>query len=257
MTMRLAGQRVLITGAATGQGRATALRMAAEGADVFVLDVREDLAAEVAAACVAARPGARAGWRKTDVSRAAEVQAAVDAAATALGGIDALINNAGIYASEAFLEIPEESWDRMLAVDLKGPFLVAQRAARTMVAAGRGGAIVNTASMYGLIGETADSCAHYCAAKAGVIGLTKQMAVELAAHDIRVNAIAPGLVDTPQSAAWKADTTGWDDYIRTRIPLRRAARPEDIAGLHCFLISADAAFITGEVIVIDGGQLAT
>jgi 3-oxoacyl-[acyl-carrier protein] reductase len=168
------------------------------------------------------------------------------------GGIDVLINNAGICRDAAFIDTPEEMWDEILSVNLKGHFLVAQAVAREMVRAGSG-AIVNMSSTNGLVGET--GFAAYNASKGGVLLLTKTMALELGPYGIRVNCVAPGYIDTPMSAMFEASgsllTAG-----RDKVPLRRVAQPEEVAAVFAFLASDDASFINGEAVVVDGGQLA-
>ena len=188
-----------------------------------------------------------------DVSQVDEVQRLTAEAIAALGGIDVLINNAGIAYEEPFLDIPEERWDDTIRVNLKGCFLVGQHVARVMVAQGRPAAIVNTSSTNGLVGE--DKYAHYNASKGGVTLLTKSMAIELAPYGIRVNAVCPGYIETEMSAAID-DATFVADYVRRFIPLGRTGTPEDVAGVFAFLASDDAAFMTGASVVVDGGQLA-
>ena len=169
-----------------------------------------------------------------------------------LGGIDVLINNAGICREATLLEMSEEMWDETMDINLKGQFLVAQAVAREMVKAGSG-AIVNMSSTNGLVGEA--GYAAYNASKGGVLLLTKTMALELGPLGIRVNCLAPGYIVTPMSNALDSDDR-MVNYARDKIPLTRVARPEEVAGVFAFLASDDASFINGEAIVIDGGQLA-
>jgi len=186
-----------------------------------------------------------------DVAFKDQCEATVACALEKLGRIDVLINNAGIAWEEEFLEIPEEHWDRTIAVNLKGEFLMAQLVAREMVKQG-GGAIVNMASTNGLVGE--EKYAHYDASKGGVVQLTKTMAIELGRYGIRVNCVCPGYIVTPLSQSIDSDEFV-QEYIRTKIPLGRAGTPEDVAAVFAFLASDDAAFIHGAPIIIDGGQL--
>lgn len=249
----LSGRGVLVTGGTSGIGLATARRFLAEGARVFVC--ADD--AEAVEATVASLGGIGAvGGAYCDVSREDDVRSMVAAAEDWLGGIDVLANNAGIAQRSPFLDITAESFDRVVAVNLRGTFLVAQAVARGMVSRGAGGVIVNMSSTNGLGGE--EDYAHYNATKAGVLLLTRTMAVELGAHRIRVNALCPGYIRTPLNAAIAA---GLEDdfvgaYVRDRIPLGRPGSAEDVAGAYAFLASDDAAFVTGAELVIDGGQLA-
>ena len=187
-----------------------------------------------------------------DVSKKAEVEGMMAFALAHLGGIDVLINNAGICREATLLEMSEEMWDETMDINLKGHFLVAQAVAREMVKAGSG-AIVNMSSTNGLVGEA--GYAAYNASKGGVLLLTKTMALELGPLGIRVNCLAPGYIVTPMSTALDSDNRMFT-YARDKIPLARVARPEEVAGVFAFLASDDASFINGEAIVIDGGQLA-
>jgi 3-oxoacyl-[acyl-carrier protein] reductase len=191
-----------------------------------------------------------------DIGRAEDVEALVTTAAEWLAGIDVLVNNAGIARREPFLQIAAASFDRIVEVNLRGAFLVAQAVARYMVQRAEGGVIINMSSTNALGGE--DGYAHYNATKAGVLLLTKTMAVELGKHNIRVNALCPGYIQTPLNAAIAAEIA--DDfvaeYVRTRIPIGRPGTVDDVAGAYAFLASDDAAFIHGAEVVIDGGQLA-
>jgi len=247
---RFAGKGVLVTGGASGIGEATARRLLAEGARVVIADRDDRHSMERALAGMQAL-GEAHGVRG-DVSLPNDVERMVTEALSTLDTLDVLINNAGICMEEDFLEIPLEHWDATIAVNLRGMFLMGQRAARAMVAAGRGGAIVNTSSTNGLVGEA--KYAHYNASKGGVTLLTKSMAIDLAPHGIRVNAVCPGYILTPMAES--IDSAEFvADYIKRFIPLGRAGLPGEVAALFAFLASDDASFITGECVVIDGGQL--
>ena len=241
----LKGKKVLITGGASGIGAATAARFLEEGARVCVLD-RDVAARERIVRELPALAGAIAG----DVARLADVQAAFGEAVKRMGGVDVLINNAGISIRHKFLEITPEEWDRVMAVNLTGVFYVAQTAARHMMERGSG-VILQTASTNGMAGHP--FYADYNATKAGVIELTKTMALELAPH-VRVNAIAPGYVLTPMQRAEYTDEML--DAVNQKIPLRRHAKPEEIAGLFAYLASDDAEYVTGQVFAMDGGETA-
>jgi len=249
----LRGKRVLVSGGSSGIGAATARRFLEEGARVHLggLDAGE-VAATVADLGALGAVCGSAG----DVSDEADARRLVEAARRSLGEIDVLVNNAGIAWREPFLDITAEHWDRIIAVNLRGMFLVAQAVARLMVGRGAGGVIVNMASTNGLGGEA--DYTHYNASKAGVLLLTRTMAVELGPHGIRVNALCPGYIETPLNAAIAARLDGdvSADYARQNIPLRRTGQPAEVAAAYAFLASDDASFITGAEIVVDGGQTA-
>lgn len=241
----LEGKRVLITGGASGIGAATATRFLEEGSVVSVLD-------RDAAGCkkIGAELPDLAGALCADVSDLRRVQAAFAEAINLMGGVDVLINNAGISIRHNFLDITPEEWSNVLAVNLTGVFYVAQTAARHMMERGSG-VILQTASTNGVMGYP--YYADYNATKAGVIELTKSMALELAPK-VRVCAVAPGYVLTPMQRAEYTDEMLED--VNRKIPLRRHAQPEEIAALFAFLASADAQNITGHVFTCDGGETA-
>ena len=250
----LPDKRVLISGGSSGIGLATAQRFLEEGARVFLCGLDPD---EVDAAVAGLAEFGTAAGIAADVSREDDVTRLVESACEALGGIDVLINNAGVAWREPFLRITASHWDRIIAVNLRGMFLVAQAVARVLVDQGDGGVILNMSSTNGLGGEA--DYAHYNASKGGVLLLTKTMAVELGPHGIRVNALCPGYIQTPLNAAISADLGGQefaDAYAAGSIPLGRAGRSSEVAAVYAFLASDDASFITGAEIVIDGGQLA-
>jgi meso-butanediol dehydrogenase/(S,S)-butanediol dehydrogenase/diacetyl reductase len=238
-------KRVLITGGAGGIGAATAARFLEEGARVIVLD-RDEIALERLHAQV---PGL-AGSIIADVSDPCDVSRAFDALDELAGGLDVLINNAGVSIRHGFADITPQEWREVIDVNLNGVFFVAQHAARRMMA-GPGGVILNMGSTNGLMGYP--YYAAYNASKAGVIELTRSMALELAPA-VRVNAVCPGWILTPMQE------TEYSPKMRrafaAKVPLNRLGRPEDVAALFAFLASDDAAFITGQHFVIDGGEIA-
>jgi len=241
----LKGKRVLITGGASGIGAATAARFLEEGSAVVVLDrdakARDQIQRQL--------PGL-AGTVAADVSNLKQVQAAFADAVRILGGVDVLINNAGISIRHNFLEITPEDWDKVVAVNLTGVFYMAQTAARHMWERGSG-VILQTASTNGVMGYP--YYADYNATKAGVIELTRSMALELAPK-IRVCAVAPGYVLTPMQRAEYTDAML--EEVNRKIPLGRHAKPEEIAALFAFLASDDAAYMTGHVYMVDGAETA-
>jgi len=241
----LNGKTVLVTGGASGIGAATAARFLEEGARVCVLD-RDAHGASL----IRKELPHLSGALLCDVAHLDQVQAAFAEALKLMGGVDVLINNAGISIRQPFLEITPEEWARVIAVNLTGNFYMAQTAARHMVHRG-GGVILNTASTNGIVGYP--YYAGYNAAKAGVIELTRSMALELAPA-VRVNAVAPGYVLTPMQRAEYTDEML--EAVNLKIPLKRHARPEEVAALFAFLASDDAAFITGHVYTLDGGEIA-
>lgn len=241
----LKGKRVVITGGASGIGAATAARFAEEGSRVAILD-RDPSACDSIAKEL---PGI-AGTFLADVADHEQVERAFSAIVRQLGGVDVVINNAGISIRHNFLEITPEEWNKVLAVNLTGVFYVAQTAARHMMA-GPGGVILNTASTNGIVGYP--YYADYNATKAGVIELTRSMALELAPK-VRVNAIAPGYVLTPMQRAEYSDEML--EAVNRKIPLGRHAEPQEVAALFAFLASDDAAYLNGHVYVIDGAETA-
>jgi len=239
-------KRVMVTGGASGIGKATTARFLEEGAEVVVLDMDREAGEELATEL----PGL-ASFLPCDVSDLAQVQTAVGDAAQVMGGIDVLINNAGIsIRHDDFLDITREEWEKVIGVNLNGVFFVAQAVARHMTEHD-GGVILNTASTNGIMGYRYYS--DYNASKAGVIELTKSMALEFAPR-IRVNAVAPGYILTPMQRAEYTDEML--DEVNRKLPMGRHGTPEEVAALFAFLASEEAAYITGQIYVLDGGEIA-
>ncbi len=256
--MRLQGKAAIVTGGAQGMGRAIARRFAQEGARVVVADLKVAEAQQVADEI--ARGGGEALAVAVDVRRPDQAQAMVDAAVARFGGLDVLVNNAGVGKIIPFLETTEQDWDFMFDVNCKGLLWCSQAAARVMIAQGRGGKIVNLASQAGRRGEALVLA--YCASKAAVISMTQSMALALAEHKINVNAIAPGIVDTP---FWEEVDRQFARLMNlpvgepkrravATIPLGRIEQPEDVAGVATFLASSDADYITQQCFNVDGGN---
>ena len=246
--MRLRGKVALVTGAQQGIGRGIALAFAREGADVGVnyLDdrgVAEKVAQEIQTA------GRRAVLVRADVAQARDAQAMVAQVLAELGGLDVLVNNAGVYPRVPFLEMREIDWDLVLDVNLKGGFFCAQAAARVMIAGGRRGSVINLASQ-AIRGAVRG--VHYSASKGGVVAMTRAMALELAPRGIRVNAIAPGLTDTAQPRYGNSEEEL--AAMATAVPLGRMAQPDDIASVAVFLASDDARHVTGQTVHVNGGS---
>jgi 3-oxoacyl-[acyl-carrier protein] reductase len=243
--MILRDKFAIVTGAGQGIGRGIALKLAEKGADVVVSDINMETATQTAKEVETL--GRRALAVKADVSKRDEVEEMVAATLEEFGKLDILINNAGIARSATLLKLTEEAWDEVLVVNLRGIFHTTQAVAAHMIEA-RYGKIVNISSIYGRTGTVGDS--NYAASKAGIIGFTKSTARELARHNINVNAILPGMVDTPLLRGIP------DHYLQPmieEIPLRRVGTPEDIGNVAAYLASDEARYITGAAIEVTGG----
>ena len=252
--MKLEGKVAIVTGGASGIGRASAVEFAREGARVLVCDVDEDGGAQTAAAARAG--GGEAMFHRADVTRGEDVAAMVAAAVKAYGGLDVIFNNAGIILSASAVDTTEEQWDRIMGVNLRGVWLGIKHAAPEIRKRG-GGAIVNTASVHGM--ATDAGVAAYATSKHAVIGLTRASALELTSWNIRVNAVLPGAIDTSLLRSNLRDAGDEEEGFKALSalePIGRIGRPEEIARAAAFLASDDSSFVTGAALAVDGGLLA-
>lgn len=249
MSKRLSGRVAVITGSASGIGRKVALRLAAEGAAVAIADLDEGKCRAVVAEVET--EGGRALGRRTDVTDIDQVRALYRETEQTFGRLDTLVNNAGIVLPSSIADTTPADWDAVFSVDLKAPFFCIQQAMPAMQRAG-GGRVVNIASMAGLRGLACRPA--YSAAKGGLIAMTQQAAAELAGINVQVNAIAPGVIETPLGATYNQDTM---KAMLANVPAARRAAPEEIAAVVAFLVSDDASYITGTVIPVDGGLVNT
>ncbi len=243
----LTGKIALVTGGGRGIGKAIVLELASQGANVVVSDIDADIAEKTAAE--AAGLGVRTAAVKADVSRAEDAEAMVKATIEAMGRIDILVNNAGVTRDNLLMRMDEKDWDLVLQVNLKGAFLCTRAASRPMMKQ-RGGKIVNIASVVGLMGNAGQ--ANYAASKAGLIGLTKSVARELASRNVQANAVAPGYIETEMTAHLPAEAR---NAFLSQIPMKRPGSPQDVARVVAFLASPASDYITGQVIPVDGGMV--
>jgi NAD(P)-dependent dehydrogenase (short-subunit alcohol dehydrogenase family) len=241
----------IVTGAAQGIGAACAERLSQDGAAVALWDVDDARGRALADSLVA--QGRRAIYQHCNVAAKSEVDAALAATLQAFGRVDALVSNAGIFKAADFLEITEADWDAVLDVNLKGAFLVGQAVARAMVAAKTPGTIVNMSSVNGIM--AIPSIASYNASKGGVNQLTRVMALALADHGIRVNAVAPGTIATELAQKAVLGSEEAKARIMSRTPMKRLGEPAEIADVCAFLTSSASSYITGEIVYIDGGRM--
>lgn len=243
----LHGKKALVTGASSGIGKEVALAYVQAGADVAIAARHAEALEEVAAELTAS--GGRVVPFGCDVTRPDQVDGMLDRVTAELGGIDIAVCNAGIITVTPMLDMPPEEFQRIQDTNVTGVFLTARAAARAMVAQGRGGVIITTASMSGHIINIPQQVGHYCASKAAVIHLTKAMAVEFAPHRIRVNSVSPGYILTELVMPMVDLHAQWEP----KIPMGRLGRPEELAGLYVYLASEASSYMTGSDVVIDGG----
>lgn len=253
MSHLLADKSIIITGGSTGIGRASALRCAEEGARLVIADVNVDAGQAVCAEITG--HGGQARFVRTDVTRAHEVQAMIAAAVAAYGRFDGALNNAGIEGTfTSITKMTEAEYDRTLAVDLKGVWLCVKFQIEQLLKQGSGGSIVSTASVAGLIGTRGGSA--YCAAKHGVVGLTKCAALEYARKAIRVNAVCPGVIQTPMVDRMTASTGISHQALIDQEPMARLGEPREIGEAVIWLLSDLSSFVTGVALPVDGGYTA-
>lgn len=255
----LTGKVAIVTGAKQGMGKTHALTLSKAGAKVVLADISQEECQLVADEIK--KQGGEALAVKCDVSQKAEVDNLISETLKKFGKIDVLVNNAGICPFGAFLEMPEQSFQKVIDVNLKGYFLCAQAAAKEIAKnqpneKGLRGAIVNIASIaMGQLGAGFSGLTHYCASKGGIVAMAEAMALELAPLGIRVNNIAPGAIDTPMAASVKQDMKNLESML-AKIPLKRIGKPEEISNAVLFLASDESSYMTGSTVVVDGGWVA-
>ena len=246
----MAGRVVIITGGSQGIGEACARRLVREGASVALWDVADAAGERLSAELIAA--GGQSLYCHCHVARKDEVDAALEATLARFGRVDGLVNNAGIFKAAAFLDITEADWDAVIEVNLKGHFLVGQAVAREMVKHQRG-AIVNMSSVNGTL--TIPTIASYNASKGAINQLTRVMALSFADQGVRVNAVAPGTIATELARASVLTSEDAKQRIMSRTPMKRLGEPSEIADVVAFLLSDASSYVTGEIVVVDGGRM--
>lgn len=247
--MKLANRVALITGAGSGIGRGIARHMAAAGASVMVADINEAIGAQTVEMIISA--GGRAAFTACDVSRVADCERIVANAVNTFGSLDIMVNNAAIMLEKSAPDTLEDEWDRLIDVNLKGTFFCAKYAVLQFRRQGRGGAIINMASVNSFFAE--GSIAAYCASKGGIAQLTRALAMDHSKEGIRVNAICPGWIETPMNANFLALGPHIREQAGKLSAIGRIGSPDDIAGAAVFIASDDASFMTGSMMVVDGG----
>ncbi len=248
MNKLLKDKVAIITGGANGIGKATAFLFSEHGAKITIVDINQEAGDQVVAEITG--KGGIASFEKTNISNSIEVNKMMEKVVAKYGGIDILINNAGILADAQLVKMTEEEWDRVIDINLKGIFLCGQSAAKVMIEKENGGVIINTSSVVGIYGNFGQS--NYVASKAGVIGMTKTWMRELGKYNIRVNAVAPGFIKTEIIKDMPEKII---EMMKEKTPLNRLGKPEDIANAFLFLASKNADYITGAVLQVDGGVI--
>jgi 3-oxoacyl-[acyl-carrier protein] reductase len=243
--MKLKDKIAIVTGASQGIGKEVALALAKEGANVIVIDINDNVkkvSEEIKSM------GVKSMAVKADVSNRKDIEKMSRDVLKTFGKVDILVNNAGIYPSVSFNEMKEEDWDKVMNVNLKGTFLCTKAVSESMIKK-KSGSIINISSIAAMVGF--NGLTHYCASKAGILGFTRALALELSKYNIRVNAIAPGAIETPGAKMTDEDA---NNFAQT-IPLKRIGTPKDIASVVLFLASEDSSYITGQCIIVDGGYV--
>jgi NAD(P)-dependent dehydrogenase (short-subunit alcohol dehydrogenase family) len=251
---RLDRRVALVTGGGRGLGRAMAHALAQAGADVVIWDIHGGEAEE---ACAEVEHlGGRALPAQVDVGDEGQVEAGIGALVGALGGLHVVVNNAGVTSNSPLEQLKAEDWESVLRVNLTGVFHVCKWAARQMLKQGDGGSMINIASISALVGNRGGNNSHYCATKGGLLALTRSLAVEWAPHAIRMNALAPGYFVTPMTDRLKERDPGFYHELIGRVPLGRFGLPPDLAGAVVYLASPASSYVTGQMLVVDGGYTA-
>ena len=251
-SMRFAGKVAIVTGAGNGIGLAIAHAFAAEGARIVVADINSASGERAVSEITAA--GGQAIYVRVDVADETLVKQLIASVLEQCGRIDILVNNAGVVAHKLLVDMDLEDWDRQLAVQLTGPFLMSKHVARHMIERGAGGRIVNISSVSALMGRVKGGA--HCSSKAGLTLLTKVLAMELGQHQITVNAVAPGLIEVPAQRDEQNLSSDYKNRYLEEVPLGRIGEPRDIAAQVLFLASSDASWISGQLHVVDGGLMA-